>query len=272
MRLVVIPAAGLAVRFLPVSASVPKVMLPLGTQPLIHHALREARRAGFAKAVIVVPPRDTVIRDYFSGPTSHAVGPVLDARRKAVALAAALALEFRTQSEPNGVVGALLACEDLLDDTFGVLLPDDVVRSADHWTVLWQLKHGGARAAVSLRREAPAQFHRFGVVWTRREGDKRRIVALAEKPSGLSSRQYVIFGRYVLTRDALDIARPTGSGDHETDLTLVLTKLVESGHAVYGTRLRAQHYDCGTPEEYARAQARWFRTSRAVAEAMEPGA
>ena len=48
---VVIPAAGLGTRFLPLTRAIPKELLPLGEWPVIHHALVEAETAGFSQAI-----------------------------------------------------------------------------------------------------------------------------------------------------------------------------------------------------------------------------
>jgi hypothetical protein len=65
---VVIPAAGLGVRFRPLSRIMPKELLPMGGKPLIHHALEEADRAGFEQAVVVLSPTKSSIREYFELP------------------------------------------------------------------------------------------------------------------------------------------------------------------------------------------------------------
>src|SRR5207302_3322633 len=66
---VIIPAAGLGARFLPLSRVVPKELLPLGNRPLIHHAVLEAERAGLGPVTIVTSPSKRAIRSYFEDDT-----------------------------------------------------------------------------------------------------------------------------------------------------------------------------------------------------------
>jgi len=112
---VVIPAAGIGSRFLPVSRVVPKELLPLGVKPLIHHALDEAERAGFSRAVVVLSRGKTAIRSYVD--PAPELESVLNAREQehglqlvheARAVARRLALTFVEQPMPLGLGDAVL--------------------------------------------------------------------------------------------------------------------------------------------------------------------
>ncbi|TME21041.1 MAG: hypothetical protein E6I70_00165 [Chloroflexi bacterium] len=90
---VVIPAAGLGRRLRPVTRGSPKEMLPLGGRPLIWHALREAKTAGFLKAFVVVSPGKQDLIKY------------LESNDLPLDVAAVM------QSEPAGVGDAVLRAE-----------------------------------------------------------------------------------------------------------------------------------------------------------------
>ena len=66
VRTAILPAAGLATRFLPVTKAVPKELLPLGNKPVIHWIVEEAVAAGVEEIVLVISPDKTAIREYFS--------------------------------------------------------------------------------------------------------------------------------------------------------------------------------------------------------------
>ena len=61
----VIPAAGWGTRFLPVTRSQPKVMLPLVDRPLIHYAVEEAIKSGIEQVVVVTSMGKRSVEDYF---------------------------------------------------------------------------------------------------------------------------------------------------------------------------------------------------------------
>ena len=51
---VVLPIAGLGSRFLPVTKSVPKELLPILNRPLIEYAVAEAKQSGIEKFILVL--------------------------------------------------------------------------------------------------------------------------------------------------------------------------------------------------------------------------
>ena len=63
----VIPAAGLGTRLRPVTRSVPKELLPIGTRPILQWCLTEALEGGFDEIGIVVssakPALETYVRE-----------------------------------------------------------------------------------------------------------------------------------------------------------------------------------------------------------------
>jgi len=152
---IVIPSAGLGSRFLPLTRAVPKELLLLGEWPLIHHALLEAEGAGFDSAIVVISPNKQAIRTYFEP------APELERELAEQGNLAALARLLETQSIARrmqltfieqwtrGPGQAVLLSRELTgEDTFAVLLPDDVVPSVDHWRELQAL----SRERCRLRR------------------------------------------------------------------------------------------------------------------------
>ena len=62
----VLPVAGLGSRFLPITKSIPKEMLPIIDKPLIQFAIEEAIEAGIEKIVFITSHTKKAIEDYFS--------------------------------------------------------------------------------------------------------------------------------------------------------------------------------------------------------------
>ena len=59
------PAAGYGTRFLPVTKSMPKEMLPLVNKPLIQYGVEEAMAAGMSEVAIVTGRGKRAIEDHF---------------------------------------------------------------------------------------------------------------------------------------------------------------------------------------------------------------
>ena len=66
LKQAVFPVAGLGSRFLPVTKSIPKEMLPIIDKPLIQFAVEEAIEAGIEEIIFVTSHTKKAIEDYFS--------------------------------------------------------------------------------------------------------------------------------------------------------------------------------------------------------------
>ena len=80
VKKVIIPIAGLASRFLPLSLAVPKEFLPLVDKPSIQYLLDEAKKSGITEVIFVVSPKQKLVLDYFKKHTD--VEKSLIARKK----------------------------------------------------------------------------------------------------------------------------------------------------------------------------------------------
>ena len=167
---IVIPSAGLGSRFLPLTRAVPKELLLLGEWPLIHHALLEAEGAGFESAIVVISPMKQAIRTYFEPAPElerelaeqgnlAALARLLEAQ----AIARRMNLTFIEQWTRGPGEAVLLSRELTGEDTFAVLLPDDVVPSVDHWRELQALSRETGAPSLCVRKVPVAEAPRFGM-------------------------------------------------------------------------------------------------------------
>ena len=199
----------------------------MGGQPLIGYALAEAARAGFELAVVVISPAKKQLRDYLIGTTPP------------------LPVEIALQDQPLGIGDAVVRCWQ--GEPLGVLLPDDVVLQAQHWTNLLEVhRHSGA-AALCVRSVPSETTSRFGIA----ECDGDRVIRLIEKPvPGATASNLAIFGRYVVTAAVI-----AGLGDRRADGELELTygfsAAIPTPPVVRAIRFNGRTFDCGTPAEYA---------------------
>lgn len=266
---VVIPAAGLGSRFLPLTHVMPKELLPLGEWPLIHHALLEVERAGMHEVVIVISPRKRAIRAYFEGDPQ--LERLLQQRRErqalrrlraARALAGRLSLRF-VEKETRGPGEAVLVAQRVTgDDVMGVLLPDDVIPSAGPWDALRATYTQTEMSTLCVRPLPRSDISRFGVADCRRQRGHLRVHRLVEKPDHDGApTTHRIFGRYVVTAAMLETmeSRYTGK-EHELQLTDGFAACLGEPPGVFAVEFTGDFYDCGTPDEYARSVARYALT------------
>jgi UTP-glucose-1-phosphate uridylyltransferase len=228
---VIIPAAGLGKRFAASGITSPKELLPLGGKPLIAHALEEAERAGFDAAVVVVSPGKKSLAQYLAD-NQHPV-PV----------------EIVFQPQPLGIGDAVLRC--WRNEPIGVMLPDDVVLSTDHWIELTQRNRDSGAATLCVRPVPIETTSRFGVA----ECDGDRVVRLIEKPPpGTCTSNLVIFGRYVVTAGVI-AGLKAARAPAELELTYGFAAIVGTAPGVRAVPFYGQIFDCGTPAQYAESKA-----------------
>ncbi len=273
---IVIPAAGLGSRFLPLTRAVPKELLLLGDWPLIHHALLEAEGAGFDSAIIVISPMKRAIRTYFEAAPElerelaeqgnlDGLARLLEAQ----SIARRMQITFIEQWTRGPGEAVLLSRALTGEDNFAVLLPDDVVPSVDHWRELQALFKETGAATLCVRKVPIAEAPRFGMATCEPFGAHLRVRELVEKPpAGQARSNLSIFGRYVVTGPVLDaLAERLAATTGELQLTEGYAALTNGTPGVFAVEFSADSFDCGTPREFARATtqyAAWSMPRRLV--------
>lgn len=253
---VVFPVAGLGTRFLPATKAIPKEMLPVVDKPLIQYAVEEAVAAGARRLVFVTGRTKNAIADHFD--TAFELETELEQRNKQdlLALAQATVPEgvdclYVRQRQALGLGHAVLCARSLVpDESFGLILPDDLVDNGDD-PVLSQLArhHAASGASVVSVEEVPReQTSAYGVVdvesFTGRSG---RIRGMVEKPEPADApSNLAIVGRYVLNARIFELLEHTAP-DHrgEIQLTDAIATLL-SEQAVDAYQFEGRHYDCGS--------------------------
>ena len=260
IRKAVIPAAGLGTRFLPVTRSVPKELLPILDRPMLQYVVEEAAEAGITDVIVVTSPGKEGIAEYFR------TRPDLEARLtdeaqllEKVRSGADLAdVSFVIQEEPLGLGHAVLTARQAVgDEPFAVILPDDIV---DHSPgVLSQMMAAVAdeddAAAVAVERVPWELVHNYGVVDSEPSGAGRhRVNGLVEKPSPRTAPSNLsIVGRYLLPAQVFGCLERTPPGARgEIQLTDGLALLMEDV-AVYACEFDGTRYDGGNPLGLLRA-------------------
>ena len=255
IRKVVIPAGGVGTRFLPASKATPKELLPLLDKPLIQYAVEEAVASGIQQVVLVTSPGKEALERYFQPDQAledflreKGSADVLEKVRRVASLAQ---MSYVEQREPLGLGHAVLMAKHIVgNETFAVMLPDDVIQGPE--PALGQMMevyrgHGGGVIAVE---EVPREeVSSYGVITAEPLADRvYRVRGLVEKPPpDQAPSNLAIVGRYVLPPeifDCLERTRPGAKG--EVQLTDGLALLMES-QPLFAYRFPGSRHDGGTP-------------------------
>jgi UTP--glucose-1-phosphate uridylyltransferase len=206
IRKAVMPVAGLGTRFLPATRSVPKILLPILSVPVIDYAVRELAEAGIKDVALVMSRGMESVADYFR--PQEILERTLEQRGKTEELqrqreiSSLARVEVFYQDEPLGIGDAVLKTRDWVgDEAFAVLFPDDVIwgePGATQQLVGVRNQHGGqVIAAIEVPDEVvPSK----GIIDGEALGDGNyRVRGLVEKPALQDAPSNLsIVGRYIL--------------------------------------------------------------------------
>jgi len=261
IRKAVIPAAGLGTRFLPVTMSVPKELLPIVDRPLLQYVISEAVEAGVEEVIIVTSPGKESISDYFQPHpnieqrlTANGDDSLLAKVTEAGNLAK---VSFVIQNEALGLGHAVLMAKDTVgDEPFVVILPDDIIaHSPGAISQMVQVSEKMDAGVIAVEALPWEVVHNYGVV----DADLvsvgvHKIKRLVEKPPREEApSNLTIVGRYILPPQifkCLENTKPGAKG--EIQLTDGLSALLQD-HELFAYEFAGARYDGGTPMGLMRA-------------------
>ena len=244
----IVPAAGLATRFLPISKAVSKEFLPLVDKPLIHYALEEMRDSGVKHVIFVVDARNLkFLSEYLKRP------PSLEKF-----LFEGISFSFVQQTKPLGEGHAILQAQKLIgEEPCFVLSSDDVIESKVPCLAQLAKIFATAQCPVTGLFQLPEeQLYSYGVCGgeqiARRLTKIRKIV---EKPEpGTAPSNLAMPGRRIITPDVFDClkkAKPNKKG--EISFSETLGNMVQEGRVMYGYELEGKWLQCGNKKAWLKS-------------------
>ena len=254
VRKAVIAAAGWGTRFLPVTRTQPKEMLPLLNKPLIQYAVEEVTACGVELVVIVTAMGKQAMEDYFDRHSElerllegNGNTRLVEETRN---LCNAADICFVRQKGHLSLGHAVFAARRIIgDEPFILALPDDIFEQREQvlkqMLDTYQVYQG---SVIAVRRVSKAEVSRYGIVEPHRIADRTyRINRLVEKPMPDDApSDLAVMGRYVLTPEifqTLSYTRPGRNG--EIQLTDALNNLSQHD-AIFGYEFDGERYDAGT--------------------------
>ncbi len=250
----VIPVAGLGTRFLPVTRSVPKALLPVLDKPLIQYAVDDAVEAGITDIAIVEDARS--VGSYF-----HSMPDLEEKLRdggrdeladQMVSISSRARITSIKQLEPLGLGHAILLAKNFIgDEPFAVLLPDEILWG-DHSSTAQVLdvrdRYGGNVIAVT--ETSWDDVHTKGIVaGPTVEPNVIAIDQMVEKPPREEApSNLAIIGRYALEPAVFEfLSRHRRGAGGEIQLTDAIIECMDE-YPTHGVIVDAARYDAGVPE------------------------
>ena len=265
----VIPAAGLGTRFLPVTKSMPKEMLPIIDKPIIQFAVEEAIASGIEDIIIITGRGKRAIEDYFD------TSPELESHlfqnkkyellREVKDISSLVDIHYIRQKEPKGLGDAVLKAEKHVgDEPFAVLLGDDIINGdipcIKQLMDVYQ-KYASSSAVIAVEEVKNKNVSKYGIIKIKgKEIDLDesvyRIEDIIEKPSSEEAPSNIgTVGRYILTPEIFPCIKETLPGrGNEIQLTDAIRMLIRKENKdVYAYKFRGKRYDAGDKHGYVKA-------------------
>ncbi|MDQ4041220.1 MAG: NDP-sugar synthase [Actinomycetota bacterium] len=222
----VILVGGEGTRLRPLTASVPKPVVPLVDRPFLAYMLEWLRSHGVEDVVLSMGYLSTAVRNVLGDGSAWG-----------------LRLRYVEEPDPRGTAGALKYAEPLLEERF-FMLNGDVLTDIDLGAQLAQHEATGAKGTLAL---VPVDDpSAYGLVRLQEDGAVREFVE--KPPADQIDTNLISAGAYVLERSVLDLIEPDRNVSIEREIWPALV-----GDGLYGFPARDAYWlDIGTPETYLR--------------------
>jgi UTP--glucose-1-phosphate uridylyltransferase len=252
IKTVIFPVAGIGSRFLPVTKTVPKELLPILNVPLIEYAVKEAREAGIERFIFVSSPEKKSILNYFKKDKKlesylkNKNSNLLKGIEKNLISDDSL-IEV-VQEEPLGLGHAIWCARDYIDGPFAVILPDDLIISkvACIKQMIEAYKVHKSNI-VAIQEVDSVDISKYGVIdYDKNDKNYYFIKNMIEKPNANDSpSNLAIIGRYILSPNVLNFLseKKVGFGG-EIQLTDAIKNTIKN-EGVIGYKFEGNRYDCG---------------------------
>ncbi|MBP9792096.1 MAG: UTP--glucose-1-phosphate uridylyltransferase GalU [Rickettsiales bacterium] len=261
IKKVVFPVGGLGTRFLPVTKTLPKEMLPVANKPLIQYAFEEAKEAGIEEFIFITGRNKNVINNHFDH--VYELQQLLSDKQKKRELELtknwlpdAGSIMFIRQQNPLGLGHAIWCARKAVgDEPFAVILADELLKTPKGFLKemlgLYNEVGGNILGLAEVPRE---EVSSYGIVDVTPNGHYYKINNMVEKPSVKEApSSLIIAGRYILNSSIFDVLEHTKEGrGGEIQLTDAMVRMLGS-EKFYGKLFGGARFDCGNYLGYLEA-------------------
>ena len=252
VKTAIFPVGGMGTRFLPITKSLPKEMLPILDKPLIQYVVEEAVTAGIKNLVFVTNYTKRALEDYFDSNFELETRLAQKGKHELLSrithlLPSDVNIVYVRQKSPLGLGDAILCAKNVVgNQPFVVSLADDVLSSGSQTlgAMLACFNNTGSNV-IAVEEVAPEKTDQYGIVDL--HSGSNLVKTLVEKPSPEQAPSNLgVIGRYVLMPeifDSLEQTKPGAGG--EIQLTDAIAQLMAT-QQLTAMPIEGRRFDCGS--------------------------
>ena len=272
VRKAIIADAGFASRYLPITKTLPKAMLPLGNRPIMQFVIEECIEAEIEEIIVVATPEGKPIyEDYFNNSVNR-IRKQLAAQGKddryvpvqEVLNFPKIVVITQDPSLPYGNGSPFASAKNYVEteEAFLAFYSDDVVfgKPGDAKTLTEAYRRSPDADAIIMVKETPGEeIAKFAAVSLKQgqyqDGQENILADIVEKPDPAKAPTHLAsYGRYLLTPKIFDFLSPQNVGkDGELWTADAIGQLNRGGGKILVQKSRGEWMTTGDPENYFKA-------------------
>lgn len=158
----VILAAGLGKRLRPITETIPKVMTPINSKPILEYTIKNLKAAGLKDLILVVGYKKEEVIKYFGDGKKFGVN-----------------IEYVDQGKPLGTGHAVLVARDKTSEEFAVCYGDSVLDPEEMKRIIDNFKENNLNSVIGVKEASKEELKSLGNVIIK----DNKVVDIIEKPS-----------------------------------------------------------------------------------------
>ena len=269
----IFPIGGLGTRFLPVTKTIPKEMLPILDKPLVQYAVEEALEAGIEELIFVTGRGKGALENYFDHSIElekslkdHGENQILNSVQRMLLKPGAIS--YVRQQNPFGLGHAVWCARNFIsEEPVAIILPDDLIDSKPGCMKQMIQEWDGGNMVATMEVNTN-QTSSYGIISPGEViGKKIEVKGIVEKPKPeLAPSKIAVVGRYIIEPGVFEhLGLKTKGANDEIQLTDSLSNQIGNS-PFFAFNFLGTRYDCGTKLGYIKANTMYALKNKFIRE------
>ncbi len=250
----IIPAGGLATRFLPASKAIPKEMFPIVDKPILQYLIEELSSAGIEEVLIVIGRGKEAIPRHFDKAPELYDNLTKNNKTEFLALADSpchlAKITYLYAYEPNGVANVVMSAKSFVNnEPFVMVFGDELILNPEISATqqMIELFNKTNLSVIGCKAVPGSETHKYGIMKLEKKHGIDYVVDMVEKPKSNPPSNLSAVGKYLLMPEIFDVIESVleNNKNKETSFTESLRELGQHGKLV-SCDISGKRFDTGS--------------------------